>query len=231
MYKKKIILAIVPARGKSKGIKNKNLKKIKKKSLVEHAGNFVKKVGWIDYGIISSDSEKIIKVAQKSKLEYLFKRPQKISGDRISDFKVVNHALKTFEKIKRKKVDIVLLLQPTSPLRKTKYIKDVIKKIINEKLDSVWSVTKVDLKYHPLKQLVSRNNRLYYFDKKGKNIIARQQLLNTYIRNGVVYAVTRKCVIKNKNLLGKKSAAYIINSQQISIDTLNDIKKANKLIR
>ena len=62
MYKKKMILAIVPARGKSKGIKNKNLKKIKKKSLVEHAGNFVKKIEWIDYGIISSDSEEIIKV-------------------------------------------------------------------------------------------------------------------------------------------------------------------------
>ena len=230
MYKKKIILAIVPARGKSKGIKNKNLKKIKKKTLVEHAGNFVKKIDWIDYGIISSDSEKIIKAAQKSKLEYLFKRPKEISGDRISDFQVVKHALKVTEKKKGKKIDIVLLLQPTSPLRKPKHIKDVIKKIINEKLDSVWSVTKVDLKYHPLKQLVINNNRLNYFDNRGKNIMARQQLLNTYIRNGAVYAVTRKCIIKNKNLLGKKSAAYVINSHQMSIDTLDDIKKVNELI-
>ena len=160
----------------------------------------------------------------------MFKRPKEISGDRISDFQVVKHALKAVEKKKRKKIDIVLLLQPTSPLRKSKHIKDVIKKIINEKLDSVWSVTKVDLKYHPLKQLVINNNHLNYFDNKGKNIMARQQLLNTYIRNGAVYAVTRKCIIKNKNLLGKKSAAYVINSHQISIDTFDDIKKVNELI-
>ena len=146
MYKNKIILAIVPARGKSKGIKNKNLKKIKNLSLVEHAGNIIKKINWIDFAIISSDSKKIIKTAKKSNLECLFKRPKIISGDMISDYQVVKHALKTTEKKKRKKIDIILLIQPTSPLRKTYHIEDVIKKIVDEKLDSVWSVSKVNFK-------------------------------------------------------------------------------------
>ena len=230
MYKNKIILAIVPARGKSKGIKNKNLKKIKNLSLVEHAGNIIKKINWIDFAIISSDSKKIIKTAKKSNLECLFKRPKIISGDMISDYQVVKHALKTTEKKKRKKIDIILLIQPTSPLRKTYHIEDVIKKIVDEKLDSVWSVSKVNFKFHPLKQLMIKNNRLVYFDKRGKNIIARQQLSNTYFRNGAVYAISRNCVIKKKNLLGNKSAAYVINSRQISIDTLEDLKKASKLI-
>ena len=65
MYKNKTILAIVPARGNSKGIKNKNLRKIKGLSLVEHAGHILKKVSWIDYSIISSDSDKIIKVKEE----------------------------------------------------------------------------------------------------------------------------------------------------------------------
>lgn len=231
MYRNKSILAIVPARGNSKGIKNKNLKKIKKKTLVELAGDIIKKVSWIDHGIISSDSEKIIKFAKKSKLECLFKRPSNISGDRISDYQVVKHALKVFEIKKKKKIDIILLLQPTAPLRKVKHIKDVIKKIVDGNLDSVWSVSKVDLKYHPLKQLIIKNGQLSYFDIKGKNIIARQQLSNTYVRNGAVYAITRKCIKKNKNLIGKKSKAYIINSDQISIDTLADIKKVSKLFK
>ena len=230
MYKNKTILAIVPARGNSKGIKNKNLKKIKGLSLVEHAGNILKKISWIDYSIISSDSDKIIKAAKKSNLECIFKRPKSISGDRISDHSVLLHALKAAEKFKKNKIDIILLVQPTSPLRKVIYIKNVIKKIVDEKLDSVWTVSRADLKFHPLKQLIFKKNILSHYNKKGKGIIARQQLNNTYYRNGVVYAFTRKLILKNKNLISSKSSGYLINTPQISIDTIKDLKLASQLM-
>ena len=230
MYKNKTILAIVPARGNSKGIKNKNLKKIKGLSLVEHAGNVLKKISWIDYSIISSDSDKIIKAAKKSSLECIFKRPKKISGDRISDHSVMIHALKAVEKLKKDKIDIILLVQPTSPLRKVIDIKNVIKKIVDEILESVWTISKTDLKFHPLKQLTLKKNILSHYNKKGKDIIARQQLSNTYYRNGVVYAVTKKLVLKNKNLISKKSSGYLINTPQISIDTVKDFKLASQLM-
>ena len=230
MYKNKTILAIVPARGNSKGIKNKNLRKIKGLSLVEHAGNILKKVSWIDYSIISSDSDKIIKAAKKSNLECIFKRPKNISGDRISDHSVLIHALKAAEKLKKKKIDIILLVQPTSPLRKVVHIKNVIKKIVDQKLDSVWTVSKADLKFHPLKQLILKKNILSHYNKKGEKIIARQQLTNTYYRNGVVYAVTRELILKNKNLISNKSSGYLINTPQISIDTVKDLKLASLLM-
>ena len=230
MYKNKTILAIVPARGNSKGIKNKNLRKIKGLSLVEHAGNILKKVSWIDYSIISSDSDKIIKAAKKSNLECIFKRPKNISGDRISDHSVLIHALKAAENLKKKKIDIILLVQPTSPLRKVVHIKNVIKKIVDQKLDSVWTVSKADLKFHPLKQLILKKNILSHYNKKGEKIIARQQLTNTYYRNGVVYAVTRELILKNKNLISNKSTGYLINTPQISIDTVKDLKLASLLM-
>ena len=230
MYKNKTILAIVPARGNSKGIKNKNLRKIKGLSLVEHAGNILKKVSWIDYSIISSDSDKIIKAAKKSNLECIFKRPKNISGDRISDHSVLIHALKAAEKLKKKKIDIILLVQPTSPLRKVIHIKNVIKKIVDQKLDSVWTVSKADLKFHPLKQLILKKNILSHYNKKGGEIVARQQLNNTYYRNGVVYAVTRELILKNKNLISNKSSGYLINTPQISIDTVKDLKLASQLM-
>ena len=230
MYKNKTILAIVPARGNSKGIKNKNLKKIKGLSLVEHAGNVLKKISWIDYSIISSDSDKIIEAAKKSSLECIFKRPKNISGHRISDHSVMIHALKAVEKSKKDKIDIILLVQPTSPLRKVIHIKNVIKKIVDEKLESVWTISKTDLKFHPLKQLTLKKNILSHYNKKGKGIIARQQLSNTYYRNGVAYAVTRELVLKNKNLISKKSSGYLINTPQISIDTVRDLKLASQLM-
>ena len=230
MYKNKTILAIVPARGNSKGIKNKNLKKIKGLSLVEHAGNVLKKISWIDYSIISSDSDMIIEAAKKSSLECIFKRPKNISGHRISDHSVMIHALKAVEKSKKDKIDIILLVQPTSPLRKVIDIKNVIKKIVDEKLESVWTISKTDLKFHPLKQLTLEKNILSHYNKKGKGIIARQQLNNTYYRNGVAYAVTRELVLKNKNLISKKSSGYLINTPQISIDTVGDLKLASQLM-
>jgi CMP-N,N'-diacetyllegionaminic acid synthase len=104
MYKNKTVLAVVPARGNSKGLKNKNLKKINGLSLVERAGRILKKIAIIDYSIISSDSNKIIKAAKKSGLEFLFKRPKNISGDKIGDKEVLEHALKTTEKIKKKRL-------------------------------------------------------------------------------------------------------------------------------
>ena len=77
------------------------------------------------------------------------------------------------------------MLQPTSPLRKHSDVTKVIRKLVNNELDSVWTVSKVDSKFHPLKQLVIKESSLSYYDKLGKNIIARQQLSNLYQRNGV----------------------------------------------
>ena len=76
-----------------------------------------------------------------------------MSGDKISDLQVLTHALKTTEKIDNIKYDIVVMLQPTSPMRNVKHIKDTIEMLVRENLDSVWTVSETDTKSHPLKQL------------------------------------------------------------------------------
>ena len=232
MKYKKNILAIVPARGGSKGIKMKNLKKVSGISLVGHAGICLNhsSLNFIDYKIISTDDPKIAREAKKYDLEVPFFRPKYLSGDRVSDLQVLSHGLKAYEKKIAKKVDIVIMIQPTSPLRKAHHIHKAIKKLHQMNLDSVWSVSEIDLKYNPLKQLKINDDGLQYYDKKGKNIIARQQLGVTYCRNGVVYAFTRDCLLKQKTILGKKSGAIITKSRQISIDTIEDIAIAENLI-
>ena len=153
MYRNKKILAIVPARGGSKGIKLKNLKKINKKSLTRIVGEFLSKIKYIDYSIISTDNKKIADEAKKYNLEYFFKRPKKLSGDLVSDHAVVKHALIKAEKYKKKNFDIILLLQPTSPLRTKKHIKNSLDLLIDNNADSVWTCSKINTKYHPLKVL------------------------------------------------------------------------------
>lgn len=157
-------------------------------------------------------------------------RPEELSGDRIGDLEVLGHALKATEESKGQVYDIVLMLQPTSPLRKTSQILSACELLVKEGYDSVWSVSPTDLKAHPLKQLKVENHRLSFYLAEGAAIIARQQMTPVYHRNGIVYAFTRDCLTKEKNIMGKKSGAVIVEDPYINIDDEKDFLRAEALM-
>ena len=231
MYKNNSILAIIPARGGSKGIKNKNLKKINGKSLVNLSIECLKKVSFIDNIVVSTDSVKILQESKKFGVDTPLKRPKNLSGDLIGDLPVLTHALKQTEKIYKKKYNIILMIQPTSPNRKPSNIKKVITTIVNNNFDSVWTINKISKKYNHLKLLELKNGNLQLCNQEGNKIIARQQLRDNYIRNGIAYAFTRDCLIKQKTILGKKCGSVIINNKVVNIDSLKDLKEARTLIK
>ena len=225
------VLAIIPARGGSKGIPLKNLKKINGKSLIEITSDCIQKCSYIDHSVISSDLDEIIAEAKKFGLQSYFKRPAKISGDDIGDIPVLTHALIEAEKETKLIFDIIIMLQPTCPTRYPSQINEVIEKIILSNFETVWTINKVDIKFHPDKQLnIDSNGHLDYFTQKGKKIIARQELKDTYMKNGIAYALTRDCLLKKQVLLGDK-AGFILNSGVIvNIDTINDLNLAEKIL-
>ena len=92
MLRNKKILALVPARGGSKGIKNKNIKLINKKPLIQYTLDFINSLKFIDLKIVSSDSKKILNIALKNNF-LTFKRPKKYSGDRVSDYEVIKSVI------------------------------------------------------------------------------------------------------------------------------------------
>lgn len=224
MYKGKKILAVVPARGGSKGIKLKNLRPIGGVPMVGLVGDVAKKVPEIDRIVVSTDYEEIARVAQEHGIDAPFRRPENISGDIIGDIDVLTHALHATEKDDGQIYDVIVMLQPTSPLRTSQHVEDTIKKLIDENLDSVWTISQSDSKAHPLKQLTFEGDALGYYDtaNAGK-IIARQQLKPLYYRNGVAYALTRDCLLENKALMGGKTSAVLIEDHMVSIDTEWDI--------
>ena len=97
--------------------------------------------------------------------------------------------------------------------------------------DSVWSVSPIDRKYHPLKQLLVDRNRLSYYDSRGSAIIARQQLEDMYIRNGVAYVLSRDCLTVHQSLMGQRAFACITTAPHISIDTAEDLARAERWAR
>ncbi len=218
------ILCVIPARGGSKGIPYKNLKQIQGLSLVARAGIIANKIKEIDRIILSSEDKKIISEAQKFGISVPFIRPKYLSGGRISDYQVLSHALQKVEKIDKKEYGIIVMLQPTSPMRKPENVKDAIYKLLKDKLDSLWTVSKTDSKSHPLKQMIFKGEKLDYYDPNGAKIIARQQLKDIYHRNGIAYVFTRECLMKQKTIKGKNSGALIIEGTNISIDNYFDLE-------
>jgi CMP-N,N'-diacetyllegionaminic acid synthase len=228
LFKNKKILALVPARSGSKGIKNKNLKLINGKPLIKFTLDFINKLGFVDVKIVSSDSDKILNLSKKNNFLGV-KRSKILSGDRVSDYKVIESIIDN-KSIKKNKCDYLIYLQPTSPIRRKKELVSALKKMIINKFDSAWSVSEVDKKNHPLKVMIIKKKRLSLYSLKGKKIIARQQLKDIYIRNGVFYIFSINELKKIKSIYLKKILPVKINHQIVNIDNANDLKIAKKFL-
>ncbi len=216
------------ARSGSKGLRNKNLKKINNISLVGLTGKICKKIKIIDKKIISTDSYKIGLEAKKYNLDFFFKRPKILSGGKVPDNKVLLHALKQSEKYYKQKFDIILSLPPTTPTRSSFEVEACLKKLMNKKYSAVWTINKTNDKFHPEKALTISGGKLKFYDKFGHKLRARQELSNIYHRNGVAYAVTRRLIINGK-LIDNKSSYFECKKKHLSIDTIEDLNIAEKL--
>ena len=224
MHRELRILAVVPARGGSKGIPLKNLRTIQGVSLVGLAGLVVSKLTCIDRAIVSTDHDTIAAEALRFGLDVPFRRSPDLSGDRISDWQVLDEALRMTEEIDGLQYDVVLMLQPTSPLRTPEQVMGTLDRLIDGNYDAVWSVSETDTKFHPLKQLVvSTQSDLDYYDPAGSAIVARQQLVPTFHRNGVAYAITRDCITMQGNIRGRRLGAYVVDGPVANIDVEEDL--------
>jgi len=231
MLQNRRILVVVPARGGSKGIKFKNIQPVNGVPLVSLVGQIVKDIPFIDCTVVSTDSTRIAAVAEKSGLSVPFFRPNELSGDIIGDLDVLTHALVSIEEIEAVQFDIIVMLQPTCPMRKPEHVIETIEKLIDGNYDAVWTVSETDSKSHPLKQLTIKDGKLEYYDDAGKAIIARQQLEPVYHRNGAAYAITRDCILQKKSIKGDRSGAVIITDQLVNIDTEFDLRLCDFMMR
>lgn len=223
MLRNKTILVIVPARGGSKGIKLKNIQPLQGVPMVALVGRLVQQLPYVDRAVVSTDHPEISRISQESGLDVPFMRPQALAGDIISDFDVLHHALLAVEAIDQKKYDIILMLQPTCPLRRPEHVTACVEKLLEGHFDAVWTISETDSKNHPLKQLILTDDCLDYYDLAGAKIIARQQLSTIYHRNGAAYAITRECLIDKKSIKGDRVGGVIIADPLISIDTNFDL--------
>jgi len=227
----KNILGITLARGGSKGIKDKNLAKINKKPLIYYTIKEVKKCKKITNYIVSTDSKKIKKIAEKYKVQVPFIRPKKFARDKSSSASALKHALIKCEKIFNLKFDYVVEIMTTNPLKSTKDINNIINMLLKKKADSVIAVNQL-FDHHPARIKKIIKGKLYDFSVKEKLESRRQDLKpDAFIRSGSIYAMSRRYVMSEKRYFSGKSFAYILPQERaINIDTEDDLLIAKKKI-
>ena len=222
MESKKII-AIIPARGLSKSIKFKNLKKIKGKTLIELCFNQLKKVSDISDIYCSTESPRIIGHCKKIGLKYV-RRPKKLSSDNSNVFYAVKHTLNYLKSNFNNIYKYVILVQPTSPFFLSKQVKLLIKKIKKKrKFSSVQTVHKTPHNYHFLNsRIISDDYIKFKFNKERTKKYNKQKKEIVYSFGNLCITETNK-LLKSKNFFCKPSGYVEIDRfTSYDLDSLDD---------
>ena len=211
------VLYLIPARGGSKGIPHKNIKLLNGKPLIQYSIEVARELADDEDICLSTDDEEIKKVAEKLGLKVPFLRPDYLASDTAGTSDVIVHAL-DFYKQKGRLYDVVILLQPTSPLRTVQNVKDCIELYTSE-FDMVTTV-----KESSVSAVLCRENAQGYLEQViGGNNVRRQDAEKLYEYNGAVYVINADAV-KEKGLGGfSKIKKCVMNDENsIDIDTMLD---------
>lgn len=228
----KKILAVVPARGGSKGIPKKNLKKICGKSLINHAAEICNSLKWIDYSLLSTDNDEIAEEGLKCGLNVPFMRPKDLALDNSNSIEMWRHAWLETEKILQESFDISILLEPTSPMRKETDIENCLKKLIENNYSSVATVSLTPAHFRPHKTLeINKRGMINFYLPRNDSYSLRQNIPNYFHRNGICYALTREKLIEEKVILDESTHAMIIKRDVVNIDEPFDLELAEFLLK
>jgi len=227
MCRKKII-CLICARGGSKGIKNKNIKKFNRKPLIQWTFDIAKKIKKFDRIILSSDSKKIIDIAKKNNIDVPFIRPKHLSKDKSKEIDAWKHALNYLKKINQYP-DILVVLPATAPLRKVKHIEFAIKKFIKDKSDALISIKESENNpYFNMVELKKNNFLKIVIDKK--RFFVRQAAPKVYSMSTICFVLSSNFILKTKNIFdGNVTAAIYDKKYSIDIDDEYDFELAEFL--
>lgn len=227
---KKNILAIIPAREGSKRVHHKNFRPFAGTTLIDLAIQQALHSRLITDIVVSTDNNKVLEISKRYDVMSLH-RPEEISGDDSPAIEYVKHALNIVEKQKNIQYDVIVIVQPTSPLRIGSDIDETLNLLItNPEVDSAVSVMRIDQMQHPikLKRMIGHTLVPYIEDEKGRFLA--NELPKVYVRNGAVYATWREGIEKRPDVIGEKSLGYIMPAERsVDINEMLDFEFAEFL--
>ena len=226
MVNGKRVLAIIPARGGSKGVSRKNIRLVAGKPLIAWTIEEAGKSKYIDRLILSSEDEEIIAIARQWECDVPFVRPAELAQDHISGMEPVIHALETIPE----KYDYVVLLQPTSPLRIVEDIDGCIEKCVSQNAPACITVTKPDKSPYWMFCFDNSEKLVPIIQQENRGLL-RQNLDHVYVLNGSVYVAKTDWFMENKKFISEETVAYLMPKiRSMDIDTEWDLKICDVLL-
>jgi len=229
------VLALVPARGGSKGIPRKNLQLLAGKPLVVHAIETGLAARLVSRVVCSTDDEEIAEIARQAGAEVPFRRPPELAQDVSEDWPVFVHALEWLEREDGWQPDLIVNLRPTSPLRRPRHVDEAIELLLRTGADSVKAVCLA--RQHPHKMwLRGDDGSMEPFLKTKLRLergpdVPRAQLQEVYWQNGIVDVTRREVIFEQRTVIGARVAGLVIEpADSIDIDGPLDLALAELLL-
>lgn len=226
------LLALIPARGGSKGVPGKNIRLLGGKPLLWYSYEVARISGLFSEIVLSTEDENIADVGKKIGMMVPFIRPSHLANDSAKSIDVVNHALTCMQEMGYH-YDAVVLLQPTSPFRRKNLIADAALLIKERAADSLVSVRKVPHQYNPHWVFEASDDYTLQIATGERELISRRQNLpDAYYRDGQIY-ITKTEVLRERNAFIGNKLTYILNEyagSAVNIDTQEDWQIAEQFI-
>ena len=227
------ILAVIPARGGSKGVVRKNIRPICGKPLIAYTIETALAARHLLHRtIVSTDDPEIAAVAREHGADVPFLRPAELAGDKMPMLPVLQHAVSFIETQDDIKLDWVLLLQPTAPLRALDDIEASLNVAYRNNCDSVISVVQVFAEHPILMKRIEDNQLLPYCVEEKEGTRRQDYRPPAYMRNGAIYLTRRDVLMEKGSIWGQVICPYVMPAERsVSIDSELELKLVELLVQ
>jgi CMP-N,N'-diacetyllegionaminic acid synthase len=223
-------LAIIPARGGSKGLPGKNIRLLHDKPLIQYSIEAALNSSCVDEVVVTTDSAEIAHVSGQAGAAVPFIRPAELATDEAKSIDVFKHTVEFYEQTLDQFFDVIMLLQPTSPLRNAMDIEEAYTIFSSNQADSLQSVALSEVQPYLLREM--DNGRLMPYLEGEREHLRRQDLKELYVLNGAIYIVKRDLLMNHSTLVGRNNCGYIMPKERsVDIDDEFDLKMAEFLWR
>lgn len=232
MYKGKTFLAIIPARGGSKGLPEKNIKELCNKPLIVWSIEAGLNSLYIDEVMVSTDNENIAEISKKYGASVPFLRPNELASDTATTFDTVKHALDYYKNTFHKMYDYVVLLEPTSPLREKDDLNTMIQKLIDSDHDFDAIVSLGEVHEHPSIMKQVEGNEIQPYCSELTMASRRQDNPPAYFPYGVAYIVKTPILLTEKSFYPLRTTHHLIKRYQCyEIDDIYDFLAIENIMK
>ncbi|APC97542.1 acylneuraminate cytidylyltransferase family protein [Francisella frigiditurris] len=226
------VLCTICARGGSKGVKNKNIKKINGKPLIAYTIEQAKASGLFEHVVISTDSDDIADIARQYGAEVFFKRDPEMASDTAGKLEVIKDAFMRSEAHYNKIFDYLIDLDVTAPLRSVDDIKNSFSQLLKDDNDNL--ITAMPGRRSPYFNLVEqdKDGKVYLSKKLDNTVVRRQDAPESYDMNASIYIWKRDVILNEKTLFLDKTGLYVMPEERsIDIDSELDFKFVEFLMK